>query len=562
MSEDEENLATLRRRVADGEAVIVVGTGVSIAASGNHPAASWVGLLETGLKRAGDHGLSEREIERHLGLLKVETPEMPHLLEAARVVTETLGGVHSKHFRNWLEDTIGKIRAKDTTLLDVLHTLRDVGNLLATTNYDDLLTKDRNDVRILTWEDFAEFGIQNTKEKRKGHILFLHGDAKSPASVVLAREDYDKLLLSKLGDRYSAFVNLWRSTTWVYVGCGLNGLNDPDFGFLQALEGASARKDGRWDYCLVRNGKERQDAERYFRDHKMNIRAVTYGDDHRDLPAFLRSLINPSASRPSSTKVAPSPVSLGPPINRWWSEVAVSGKHYRVFADASGVGMAPSHDLLAPTPANVSLVVDPEGRAAAWLRDGVLKVTWLSRARATCDPWKWKSRRQSKLVDARLLALSISESDVVAAVTNGGKTFLLRVVPEASNRIALSDLGVGASRGAIMRGAKEPILVDASSGVASAGDLFLGIEGIECVDEANTRYGRVRAAVGLSAGRRVLAIATDAKGARVDLDVGAPEGLAVVRNTAAPDVVVLYADKKVFRFTSEGHLVAPGGSSE
>jgi hypothetical protein len=41
----------LAREIADGQIVVLVGAGVSIAASGGAPAASWTGLLSTGVER-------------------------------------------------------------------------------------------------------------------------------------------------------------------------------------------------------------------------------------------------------------------------------------------------------------------------------------------------------------------------------------------------------------------------------------------------------------------------------------------------------------------------------
>lgn len=243
------------------------------------------------------------------------------------------------------------------------------------------------------------------------------------------------------------------------------------------------------------------------------------------------------------------------PASRWWSEVTVRGKRYRVWAGESGIEMGPSKDLHAPldrAPSRTTLVVDPEGRAAAWLRDGVFKLTWLNIFEESCDPWSWVAPRQKDLADGRLLALSMyGPAGVIAVVSCRKGTLTVRVAPSASEVIELKKLSAGRSRGAIIRKGKNAILIDADKGTPSSNDLLLGLEEVECIDEANTTRGWIRAAVGLSGGNRVLVMkaGNHERTERITLECGAPQGLAVVRNSNASDVVLLYADGKAFRFS-------------
>ena len=59
--------ATLRDELAEaiarGQVVIVVGAGVSIAATGGEPVAGWGGLLEDGVDRGVERGVSAGDAE-------------------------------------------------------------------------------------------------------------------------------------------------------------------------------------------------------------------------------------------------------------------------------------------------------------------------------------------------------------------------------------------------------------------------------------------------------------------------------------------------------------------
>ena len=54
-------------------------------------------------------------------------------------------------FKDWLENTIGKVCSTNRNILDPLHALREAGNFLATTNYDDVLLDYHNALLPITW---------------------------------------------------------------------------------------------------------------------------------------------------------------------------------------------------------------------------------------------------------------------------------------------------------------------------------------------------------------------------------------------------------------------------
>lgn len=86
---------------------------------------------------------------------------------------------------------------------------------------------------------------------------------------------------------------IWMTNTWVYVGCGIGGLTDPDFDLLFQPNAEHARQAKRWDFCLVRRD-QLEIFNKEFERLKLNIRAISYGQEFSKLPAYLRSLLKES----------------------------------------------------------------------------------------------------------------------------------------------------------------------------------------------------------------------------------------------------------------------------
>ena len=215
-----------------------------------------------------------------------------------------MGGAGSIHFADWLERTVGSIKAHPhaSETLDALHTLREAGHLLATTNYDELLLDPHRAVSAVTWKEADAF-IRAARNKEREKILFLHGYWRQPQSVVLDWTSYQQIARD---DRYREDLNaFWRMTTWVYVGCGVQGLSDPDFGLLLERYGARARNAGLWDFCLVTES-QRAEFQSHFDRLQLNICAVSMGDSHEELPRYLRSLLPAMAPfSPAAVPVSP-----------------------------------------------------------------------------------------------------------------------------------------------------------------------------------------------------------------------------------------------------------------
>lgn len=251
--------------------------------------ASWSGLLEDGLAWLKEHKLIDDDVaDAQLKLLKTN-PRTHRFISAAEDVTAGLGGAQSPHFADWLQRTIGSIKANDESLLEVLDAIRQQGHLIATTNYDGLLLNSYSSLTPITWQETdALIGLVRHWDTNK--IIFLHGYWRKPESVILDWKSYERIARD---ERYREdLAAFWKTNIWVYVGCGVNGLGDPDFGLLLERYGERARQADHWDYCLVRND-QREEFQAHFDTNKLNIRAIAFGKDNADLPDYLRSLLPP-----------------------------------------------------------------------------------------------------------------------------------------------------------------------------------------------------------------------------------------------------------------------------
>ena len=211
--------------------VVVVGTGVSWGAT-HAPQASWIGLLK--------HGID------HLAATKVYTQERREILKDhldaafspfnlelalrhADLIEQNLKTPNEQAFADWLEAAFRDFKADslNSGALEALRNLQQSGALLLTTNYDSLLS-DATGLPPVTWEQRDDF-LAVTNRQKDG-ILHIHGHWQRPASVILGKSSYDRVV----ADQYfqDALKSLWLQWSWVYIGCG-NGMDDPNLGPLR-----------------------------------------------------------------------------------------------------------------------------------------------------------------------------------------------------------------------------------------------------------------------------------------------------------------------------------------
>ncbi len=281
----------LRKEIQAGRVLVIVGSGVSIAATNGTPLASWTGLLENGVDRCVSvKGLDSKWAGRVRE--QIRTGDMQDLLSAAEQVSSRLGFPDGSEYRRWLRETVGMLRAGSRSVLEAL---RDLGLPLATTNYDGLL-EEVTDLPAVTWRD-GDLAIRAI-QKAEPSILHLHGYWNEPESVVLGIRSYERILGSAHAQAVLRAVQTLH--TLLFVGCG-DGLSDPNFSALLAWAREAFKGTGARHYRLCLDGELADLLKLHKDDH---LHPISYGSDHSKLLKFLQDL-KPSGP---AAKTAPPPV--------------------------------------------------------------------------------------------------------------------------------------------------------------------------------------------------------------------------------------------------------------
>jgi hypothetical protein len=267
----------LTESVRNKSAVLVVGAGVSIAATNNASTASWKGLLRHGVQHCQDFGkppLQSEMVDNFCTIL--DSNDTDSWLSVATLIERKLKYPDNREWAKWLSETVGALRTRNCNILEALLSL----NIpIVTTNYDSLFedaTLTRS-LQPLTWTTpYFDHLFFAHPEK---YIFHLHGHHGFPDSVVLGLASYTKIVGHDFTQMFTKLLSLRQGL--IFVGYGA-GFDDPNFSQLLTFveqQGSSHRH-----YILVR------DSELVNYDKYNNIYAVAYGTDHTDLPIFLRTL--------------------------------------------------------------------------------------------------------------------------------------------------------------------------------------------------------------------------------------------------------------------------------
>jgi hypothetical protein len=274
----------LKNAIDDKSLVLVLGTGVSAAATDGAPAATWRGLLESGVELVKATTGDPQWADAMQPLIKtgfgMNEPSM--IVAAASAVKDKVLELGANAAGKWLSEQIGQLTVANSALVDELRALPFP---LLTTNYDTLVEGDGR--RARSWRDHV--AIRDILAGTSRDIGHLHGVWNEPESVILSPADYQMLRSSDAAVELEQAASSLK--TLVYIGYGA-GLADPNFSKLvewHAQRFGSARPHFR--LCL----NSEVDALRasHANDH---IVPVSYGSNHGDLPAFLREHFAPTAS--------------------------------------------------------------------------------------------------------------------------------------------------------------------------------------------------------------------------------------------------------------------------
>ncbi len=292
-------LEVLRAALERHEVLVFIGSGVSAAASGGAATATWEGLLLDGvnfIQRVNplkDSDSMRAQLSAASGV--------DDYLDVADDVTEALGGVESQKFRRWLAESVGALRPTAEGMR-LLRAIINLGNPLATTNYDHLLEW-ASGYPAYSWREAAL--VKEVIQNRRLGIAHLHGHVDRPSEVVLTRRGYQELLTAKefLEQRQP----LAHFRTFLYIGFG-EGLNDPNFKRWRDASGllVPALIEPSFRLCLDSQWKS------LVREHRSDpsIYCIPYGPKYEDLTEFLNRLA------PESLPVGRARVVVHEPMDR------------------------------------------------------------------------------------------------------------------------------------------------------------------------------------------------------------------------------------------------------
>jgi len=334
----------LREQIGRGQAAVVAGAGVTVAASGSARLAGWLGLLESALVWCEENvpGLSEAWPDLVRGLLDIG--DVSSLLSAAELLTEKLGGREGGEYRRWLRQTVGSLPLVDQSVPEAILGLCVP---VATTNYDRLI-EGSSGWGSVTWRDGA--GIQRVLRGDEGPVVHLHGFCDEPQSVVLWVCSYQQVLGAGAAKALQRAMASMRSLVFVGVG---DGANDPNFGALRQWLARTFPGTEYRHFRLCLESKVKAQAAKHGRDER--IVPIAYGREYGELAGFLRSLASTGAAGTGMLEVDVK----APPGASWLLARAVT-----LGRDAQ----------LAELPAN--LLAEPPRRRWFWDRRGSARRTW------------------------------------------------------------------------------------------------------------------------------------------------------------------------------------------
>lgn len=191
----------LKTALAEGRALLVCGAGVSMAATGG-AAPGWKGLIEAGLERAVALHAASGESWAEACRTYLLDKNADEWLYAADRVQEKLGGYEGAEYRGFFSEALSTLRNAKPALLTAIRKLADLGNPVATTNYDHVISQTFGRDRV-DWLNHAGV-IEALRGKRKS-VWHIHGDYDHPPSVIFSRNDYHRI-----GEyEFSQFVQHW-----------------------------------------------------------------------------------------------------------------------------------------------------------------------------------------------------------------------------------------------------------------------------------------------------------------------------------------------------------------
>lgn len=273
----------------------IIGAGISTAAC---DLPNWRGLVVRGIEHIEQIGTAtEAQLFNLRSQLEGSSPDS--LIQTAQSLRSMLQAPDGRpgEFPYFLKRQFD-IDSSRIANPDIISTVLDLGcPLLATTNYDKLLSMFRPSLDPVTWQEPAKMQLA----LHKGGVLHLHGIWDQPSSVVFGIEDYTHIVSDPA--YRSVLQTLWLDRSLLFIGCSFDGLTDPDFHSLLSWAASTFAGSFAKHYALFRTGSYSVEDTAHFL-HKWRIQIVGYGENYSDLPKWIQGI--------SSYRITPS-IALSPP---------------------------------------------------------------------------------------------------------------------------------------------------------------------------------------------------------------------------------------------------------
>lgn len=267
--------------IRGGSAILVVGTGLSMAGSRNADCASWAGLLKNGIGRLIDIDVKDsawaKLVESMLDA-GFEGDDSSFAVQAASQVGEAFEALGGTAYADWLNGTVGNLAVIDAAVPKAVCAL---GIPILTTNYDTLIEQ-VDDRGSATWKNPTE--MQRIISGNSSSIGHLHGIWSEPDSVVLTNADYEGLRASPAAQAIQTAFATDKSI--IYIGVG-SGLSDPNFSRFIRWQRETFPNPGVRHYRLCTN-REKAALEVIHRADPIEL--IVYGEKHEELETFLASI--------------------------------------------------------------------------------------------------------------------------------------------------------------------------------------------------------------------------------------------------------------------------------
>ncbi|WP_224366701.1 UvrD-helicase domain-containing protein [Hyalangium versicolor] len=188
----------LRSQIRNRQVLCIIGAGVSIAATGGNPVASWLGLLHHGLRycmqvvQPTPPPQWQQNVYNDIETGR-ETGDTLLLLSAAEKISSKLGAPNGGEYANWLELAMGSLKANSQSLIRAILAL---GVPVATTNYDGLF-EEVSELPAISPRDTRD--IERVFRGQQAGVVHLHGWWRHAETVVLGIRSYDQVLANAQG---------------------------------------------------------------------------------------------------------------------------------------------------------------------------------------------------------------------------------------------------------------------------------------------------------------------------------------------------------------------------